>query len=271
VSKTPENISYLSSTRVKPLQPNIERLHKYAQEIKVNQSKLRMFHSGFGRGICTASTIGSGQAICEYSGKVISKSAAEHLSDQGKGCYIFHVKLDNEVTVCIDATAEDETPGRLINHSLRNGNVKSKKVEIGDTVRLFFVAMKNIPANCELLYDYGDRSCRSDKFLHDSPIPCYVKPSQFCGSFSNSQVLVPVLVPISVMWWSTREEPGYVAQATFSNSRNSLQETPGEKPEGSRAARVVGAALESSGFSPGVSQRELLELEKVAVEKPGSF
>jgi hypothetical protein len=49
----------------------------------------------------------------------------------------------------------------------------------------------------------------------------------------------------------------------LSSSRNSLQETPGEKPEGSRAARVVGAALEPSGFYPGVSQREVRELEKV--------
>jgi hypothetical protein len=44
---------------------------------------------------------------------------------------------------------------------------------------------------------------------------------------------------------------------------NSLRETPGEKPEGSRAARVMGAALEPSGFSPGVSRRELRELVKL--------
>jgi hypothetical protein len=63
-----------------------------------------------------------------------------------------------------------------------------------------------------------------------------------------------------VFLWSPQEEVGYVALPTFSNS---LRETPGEKPEGTGAARVVGAALEVSGFSPGVSQRELRELEKV--------
>jgi hypothetical protein len=42
-------------------------------------------------------------------------------------------------------------------------------------------------------------------------------------------------------------------------SHNSLWETPGEIPEDSRAARLVGAALEPSRFSPG--ERELRELE----------
>jgi hypothetical protein len=46
-----------------------------------------------------------------------------------------------------------------------------------------------------------------------------------------------------------------------SSSRNSLTETPGEKPEGSRAAQVVATALEPSGFAPGISLRELRELE----------
>jgi hypothetical protein len=46
-----------------------------------------------------------------------------------------------------------------------------------------------------------------------------------------------------------------------SSSRKSLGEIPGEKPEGSMAARFVGATMEPSGFSPGVSQRELRELE----------
>jgi hypothetical protein len=38
--------------------------------------------------------------------------------------------------------------------------------------------------------------------------------------------------------------------------------TPSEKPEGFRAAQVVGAALEPSVFSPGVSEREFHELDK---------
>jgi hypothetical protein len=40
----------------------------------------------------------------------------------------------------------------------------------------------------------------------------------------------------------------------FHHTRNSVFETPGEKPCGSRAAQVVGASLEPPGFSPGVSR-----------------
>jgi hypothetical protein len=43
-------------------------------------------------------------------------------------------------------------------------------------------------------------------------------------------------------------------------THNSVFETPGEKPGGSRAARFVGAALEPPGFSPGVLKTELRRL-----------
>jgi hypothetical protein len=56
------------------------------------------------------------------------------------------------------------------------------------------------------------------------------------------------------------------SNSTFGNphssSRNSLLETTGEKPEGSRVAPMNRAAPETFGFSPGVSQRELRELER---------
>jgi hypothetical protein len=45
-------------------------------------------------------------------------------------------------------------------------------------------------------------------------------------------------------------------------SRKSVFETHGEKPGGSMAARVVGAALEPPGFSLGVSETELREVKR---------
>jgi hypothetical protein len=50
-----------------------------------------------------------------------------------------------------------------------------------------------------------------------------------------------------------------ISHFNWHSSHNSLSETLVEKPGGSRAAQVVGAALEPPGFSPGVSQRELRE------------
>jgi hypothetical protein len=43
-------------------------------------------------------------------------------------------------------------------------------------------------------------------------------------------------------------------------SRNSVFDTPGEKPGGSRVARVVGAALEPHCFSPGISEYRRLNV-----------
>jgi hypothetical protein len=50
-----------------------------------------------------------------------------------------------------------------------------------------------------------------------------------------------------------------------SSSRISLGETPGDKPEGSMAARIVGAAMELSGFSLLVSLRRRYRSLKVGL------
>jgi hypothetical protein len=44
-------------------------------------------------------------------------------------------------------------------------------------------------------------------------------------------------------------------------SRNTVFETPGEKPGGSRAASTTRDALEPPGFSPGVSKTVLREVK----------
>ena len=57
----------------------------------------------------------------------------------------------------IDATAEDGTLGRLLNHS-RSGNCKTKVHVIKDKPHLIFVMTQDVKAGEELTYDYGDRS-----------------------------------------------------------------------------------------------------------------
>jgi hypothetical protein len=52
----------------------------------------------------------------------------------------------------------------------------------------------------------------------------------------------------------------------LSNSNNSLCETHGEDPEGSMADPMTRAAIEPSGFSLCVFQRELKELESRFLE-----
>lgn len=57
----------------------------------------------------------------------------------------------------VDATKETDRLGRLINHS-KTGNCQTKLHPIDGTPHLILVASKDIAADEELLYDYGDRS-----------------------------------------------------------------------------------------------------------------
>ena len=57
----------------------------------------------------------------------------------------------------VDATKETGRLGRLINHS-KSGNCQTRLHPIDGTPHLILVASKDIEAEEELLYDYGDRS-----------------------------------------------------------------------------------------------------------------
>lgn len=63
----------------------------------------------------------------------------------------------------IDATSESGRLGRLVNHSRLNPNLQTKVVTFKQQPRLILVARRDIAADEELLYDYGDRSKESLK------------------------------------------------------------------------------------------------------------
>lgn len=68
------------------------------------------------------------------------------------------VSFDVEILfTSVDATKETERLGRLINHS-KNGNCQTRVHNINDVPHLILVASRDIKAEEELLYDYGDRS-----------------------------------------------------------------------------------------------------------------
>ena len=58
--------------------------------------------------------------------------------------------------MALDATAEDESFGRLINHSKKEANLHMKVVVVAGQPRVVFIASKDIAIGSELLYDYGD-------------------------------------------------------------------------------------------------------------------
>ena len=61
----------------------------------------------------------------------------------------------------LDATEDDGTFGRMMNHSKTNPNVIPKRLTIDNKPRMFFVAKQSIDIGDELLWDYGDRSKKS--------------------------------------------------------------------------------------------------------------
>ena len=56
----------------------------------------------------------------------------------------------------IDATMDDGTVGRLINHS-RRGNIVPKCTGIDGSPTLYFSAKRDIAEGEEIVYDYGER------------------------------------------------------------------------------------------------------------------
>ncbi|XP_076294537.1 SET domain containing 8 isoform X2 [Lasioglossum baleicum] len=117
--------------------------------------------AGKGRGVITTREFTKGEFVVEYIGELIDQVAAKkrekiYAQDQTTGCYMYYFQHRNH-QYCVDATAETDKLGRLVNHS-RNGNLVARVIEVGSTPHLVLTAKENIPSGIEVTYDYGDRS-----------------------------------------------------------------------------------------------------------------
>lgn len=117
--------------------------------------------AGKGRGIVTTREFMKGEFVVEYIGELIDQVTAKkrekiYAQDQNTGCYMYYFQHRNH-QYCVDATAETDKLGRLVNHS-RNGNLIARVVEVESTPHLVLTAKENIPIGVEITYDYGDRS-----------------------------------------------------------------------------------------------------------------
>lgn len=112
-----------------------------------------------GRGIRTTRAFKQNEVLMRYFGEVVTEKEAVRREKRGpkRGCfyrYTFHVDQQRYV---LDATREDGTFGRLINHSKKNPNVLAKPVKIDGEPAIIFKAMVDIDPGVELRYDYGER------------------------------------------------------------------------------------------------------------------
>ncbi|XP_045771121.1 histone-lysine N-methyltransferase PR-Set7 [Maniola jurtina] len=121
------------------------------------------YFDGKGRGVIATRAFGRGQFVVEYAGELVGVAEARereymYAQDPNAGCYMYYFRLQDQ-QYCIDATAESDRLGRLVNHS-RNGNLLTKAVWV-DGPRLVLLAAHDIAPGEELTYDYGDRSKES--------------------------------------------------------------------------------------------------------------
>ncbi|XP_050453151.1 histone-lysine N-methyltransferase PR-Set7 [Cataglyphis hispanica] len=122
------------------------------------------YFPGKGRGVVTTRDFAKGEFVIEYIGELINQSEAKerekvYAQDQNTGCYMYYFQHRNQ-QYCVDATAETNKLGRLVNHS-RNGNLVARIVEVKSTPHLVLTAKEDIPIGVEVSYDYGDRSRES--------------------------------------------------------------------------------------------------------------
>ena len=75
---------------------------------------------------------------------------------RGKGSYLLFFRHDGR-GLCIDATTEDDSYGRLINHGKKDANLVMKVFVVGDAPRVAFLASRDIAIGEEILYDYGEK------------------------------------------------------------------------------------------------------------------
>ncbi|XP_028270372.1 lysine methyltransferase 5Ab isoform X2 [Parambassis ranga] len=116
---------------------------------------------GKGRGVFAVEGFKKGDFIVEYHGDLLDLAEAkmreaQYAQDPQTGCYMYYFQYQSK-TYCVDATKETSRLGRLVNHS-KTGNCQTKLHPINGTPHLILVASRDIDADEELLYDYGDRS-----------------------------------------------------------------------------------------------------------------
>ncbi|XP_040899142.1 lysine methyltransferase 5Ab [Toxotes jaculatrix] len=116
---------------------------------------------GKGRGVFAIKDFRKGDFVVEYHGDLVELAEAkmrevQYAQDPQTGCYMYYFQYQSK-TYCVDATKETNRLGRLINHS-KTGNCQTRLHAIDGTPHLILVASKDIKAEEELLYDYGDRS-----------------------------------------------------------------------------------------------------------------
>lgn len=114
---------------------------------------------GIGRGVKVTRSFKRNDVLLRYFGELISQEESDRREEAGPEIgnfyrYSFPLNRRNYV---LDATTEDGTMGRLLNHSRKHPNVRMQAVMLDGTPAVVIVANKDLEVGTELRYDYGER------------------------------------------------------------------------------------------------------------------
>lgn len=114
-----------------------------------------------GRGIVAKDWFESGDVVLRYCGKVLShkkglkKEKKLELKNSGAS-FLYFFPCDSN-RLCLDATPEDGTYGRLVNHSRLRPNCRARTLKLNGKPVIAIFAIRDIVPGEEVLYDYGEK------------------------------------------------------------------------------------------------------------------
>lgn len=152
--------THFKMDEIAKLEQEFRHLQEQANQIAVELGKycsdsLSLCIDDKGRGVRAKRFIKKGEILCSYEGELIRYLDGQKRSANNSTCFLFFFKY-KEKSWCIDATKENCTFGRLINHSRKHPNLKAVACEVEGKPGIVFEAKVDIPANTQLLYDYGE-------------------------------------------------------------------------------------------------------------------
>ncbi|KAH3850151.1 hypothetical protein DPMN_092557 [Dreissena polymorpha] len=119
-----------------------------------------------GQGVFANSFIKKGQVVCDYHGQTISSEEGKKRMRSTDSMATNYMLFLKQGKICIDAANQCschsraefmKTYGRHMNHSAKMWNVKPKAVDLAGTTVILLLAIRDVKAGEELLFDYGVR------------------------------------------------------------------------------------------------------------------
>ena len=119
---------------------------------------------GKGYGVLAKEYITCNEYVCEYKYNLSYPRSEREKWEQeyainDEGCYILEVQLPTGKWLCMDATRNEKSFGRYINHARRTeANIRMHSpLLIRGKWRVAMYSTRNIEPGDELAYDYGDQ------------------------------------------------------------------------------------------------------------------